>query len=584
LVGESTHLRGIAIDDDATPTNGQGLYYDSAVPEWKFGHSTHTHAGASQGGTIASTSISDWAEAVQDTVGALIADGTTIDWTYTDSTNTASLEVIDNTITLAKLEHGTIGDVLYYTTSGAPARLGAGTAGQALITGGAGANPAWGAVAESKVTFADTGGHSHTGATATGTKILWGSIDKATSSIADITTKSHTALSDIGTNTHAQVDTFISTTVPAYFNTSSGHDHDGSDSKKVTYTDLASIPSTFAPSAHGTSAHSGEIGAASQVAAGTFPTGTFNFTDAQNLHCSGIHPVADSTTAVQIFKANGSTSILTVDTTNSRVGIGCTPLSVFHLVGGETGSAYTAATVALGYGTTGTHRHYIHTRHDGGTVAKNSIDFYTCDTTSNGVFPTNAVHGLTIQNGYVGVNTVEPAKRLESLDTSSAQLRLTYTAATVYTDFTTDSSGYLLIAPSGAILRFTGTLAQTGARVTQSYHTNLTSTNAVTVDSDERWKESISDTYGLNLVDAIPARSFKWREDSGRADGVRHHGFVAQEVRDKLEAVGIAHQDLPIVKHDTEHDEYGLVTGELIPILWTAVQELSAKVAALEAA
>jgi hypothetical protein len=131
---------------------------------------------------------------------------------------------------------------------------------------------------------------------------------------------------------------------------------------------------------------------------------------------------------------------------------------------------------------------------------------------------------------------------------------------------------------------FTGTLGLTGTRISNGYWTNITSTNAVTVDSDERWKDDISDTYGLNLVQSIPARSFRWREDSGRADGVRHHGFIAQEVAERLQAAGIAHEDLPIVKHDTEHDEYGLATGELIPILWTAVQELSAKVAALEAA
>src|SRR3990167_10000585 len=37
----------------------------------------------------------------------------------------------------------------------------------------------------------------------------WAQVDKTTSSIADITTKSHTALTDIGTNTHAQIDTHI---------------------------------------------------------------------------------------------------------------------------------------------------------------------------------------------------------------------------------------------------------------------------------------------------------------------------------------------------------------------------------------
>lgn len=37
----------------------------------------------------------------------------------------------------------------------------------------------------------------------------WAQIDKTTSSIADITSKSHTLLDDVGTNTHAQIDTHI---------------------------------------------------------------------------------------------------------------------------------------------------------------------------------------------------------------------------------------------------------------------------------------------------------------------------------------------------------------------------------------
>ena len=45
----------------------------------------------------------------------------------------------------------------------------------------------------------------------------WANVDKTTSSIADIATKSHTALTDIGTNTHAQLDTAIGTTIPATY-------------------------------------------------------------------------------------------------------------------------------------------------------------------------------------------------------------------------------------------------------------------------------------------------------------------------------------------------------------------------------
>jgi len=47
---------------------------------------------------------------------------------------------------------------------------------------------------------------------ATTNDYTWAQIDKATSSIADITTRSHTALTDIGSNSHATIDTHISAT------------------------------------------------------------------------------------------------------------------------------------------------------------------------------------------------------------------------------------------------------------------------------------------------------------------------------------------------------------------------------------
>ena len=48
-----------------------------------------------------------------------------------------------------------------------------------------------------------------------------------------------------------------------------------------------------------------------------------------------IYPNADSTTAIQILKADGTTSVLNVDTTNSRVGILTTPIASFHVNGNE---------------------------------------------------------------------------------------------------------------------------------------------------------------------------------------------------------------------------------------------------------
>jgi hypothetical protein len=77
-------------------------------------------------------------------LSAKIADSNVITSKIADS-NVTTAKIADDAVTLAKLENGTQGDVLYYGASGAPTRLSAGIAGQALVTNGAGSNPYWGA-------------------------------------------------------------------------------------------------------------------------------------------------------------------------------------------------------------------------------------------------------------------------------------------------------------------------------------------------------------------------------------------------------------------------------------------------------
>lgn len=50
-----------------------------------------------------------------------------------------------------------------------------------------------------------------------------------------------------------------------------------------------------------------------------------------------LFPAADSTTAIKLCKANGSTAVITIDTTNSRLGVGCTPGGVLEVAGNGTG-------------------------------------------------------------------------------------------------------------------------------------------------------------------------------------------------------------------------------------------------------
>jgi len=75
-----------------------------------------------------------------------IVDGTIVDADINASADIAGSKLADNGVTLAKLEHGTQGDILYYGASGAPARLGFGTSGDFLKTQGTGANPVWATV------------------------------------------------------------------------------------------------------------------------------------------------------------------------------------------------------------------------------------------------------------------------------------------------------------------------------------------------------------------------------------------------------------------------------------------------------
>jgi ribosomal protein L25 (general stress protein Ctc) len=77
------------IVDNAAALGGQnGSYY--------LDRTNHT-------GTQAASTISDFTEAAQDVVGAMVVDGTTIDFTYDDNANTLTAEVINGSIGTTKL-------------------------------------------------------------------------------------------------------------------------------------------------------------------------------------------------------------------------------------------------------------------------------------------------------------------------------------------------------------------------------------------------------------------------------------------------------------------------------------------------
>lgn len=114
-----------------------------------------------------------------------------------------------------------------------------------------------------------------------------------------------------------------------------------------------------------------------------------------------------------------------------------------------------------------------------------------------------------------------------------------------------------------------------------------------------------NETKGLDFIKQLRPVTYKWKEtydDSNRGSkraGVRtHHGFIAQEVEETLgeeatndalwyketvsakeESTGIDGVVDPAVE---EHDEYGLRYEEFLAPIVKAIQELAARVEALE--
>lgn len=80
--------------------------------------------------------------------------------------------------------------------------------------------------------------------------------------------------------------------------------------------------------------NNGNVGIANAAPAQALDvTGSIKFSG--GLIGPSIQPASNSTTAVQVFKADGSTAVVTVDTTNSRVGIGTTPSAALHVGSGQ---------------------------------------------------------------------------------------------------------------------------------------------------------------------------------------------------------------------------------------------------------
>jgi hypothetical protein len=94
------------------------------------------------------------------------------------------------------------------------------------------------------------------------------------------------------------------------------------------------------------------------------PLTAFQVSNLGVLQIPKLSPIADSTTAQVFYKADGTTAVATIDTTNSRFGVGVTPaykldisgtgaVGRFQTTGGSTDAGYVQSTSATGYSTLG---------------------------------------------------------------------------------------------------------------------------------------------------------------------------------------------------------------------------------------
>ena len=187
----------------------------------------------------------------------------------------------------------------------------------------------------------------------------------------------------------------------------------------------------------------------------------------------------------------------------------------------------------------------------------------------NTTTPINTSTGAT--SGPVGLQLLGPGNL--RLGTDGAYNIFFHTNATQQAAI--NSSGYLLV----------GYTTSNGAYKLQ-VNSQIFATSASIQTSDGRFKENVNTiNNGLQLVDALNPVSFNWKKHNKHnfVEG-KTVGFIAQEVQEALKDYEWVNNVIKENKDQETGEEFlGLVDSAIIPLLVSAVKELSAKVKELEA-
>jgi hypothetical protein len=194
--------------------------------------------------------------------------------------------------------------------------------------------------------------------------------------------------------------------------------------------------------------------------------------------------------------------------------------------------------------------------HDGTNsyIVNNTGDLYITDAGTDDVL-------LSTNGGNVGIGTTSPDRKLEVLDASNPQLRLTQTDSTSYVDLQVDADSDLLFKPAGTTTKFS--LNADGSMTLYNGISSSSYTNEGTVFYD-------NDSAGSSATDHL----YMYGSDSA------WHRIALDMTKYSAEGLAVNNQGYIEIAHNQNTNDIS-ITGwfyNTINGLWTEIKDLASSI------